>query len=25
VIFFTTFALPPALLAWWDRADADVD
>ena len=25
VLFFTTFVLPPALLAWWDRGDADVD
>ena len=22
VLFFTTFALPPAILAWWDRGDA---
>lgn len=22
VLFFTTFALPPAILAWWDRGEA---
>jgi hypothetical protein len=25
VLFFTTFALPPAILAWWDRGDADTE
>lgn len=25
VLFFTTFVLPPAILAWWDRGDAGVD
>ena len=23
VLFFTTFALPPAILAWWDRGESD--
>lgn len=23
VLFFTTFALPPAILAWWDRGEPD--
>jgi hypothetical protein len=25
VLFFTTFSLPPAILAWWDRGDADTE
>ena len=25
VLFFTTFSLPPALLAWWDRGEPDAD
>lgn len=25
VLFFTTFSLPPAILAWWDRGDAGAD
>ena len=23
VLFFTSFALPPAILAWWDRGESD--
>lgn len=25
VLFFTTFSLPPAILAWWDRGDANTE
>jgi hypothetical protein len=25
VLFFTTFSLPPAILAWWDRGEADTE